>query len=364
MKQIFFVIPTLQGGGAEKVISNLVLNFDKKKYKVSVVVFDLSKQIYLKNKNIKIFHLGNKKITLGLYSFLKVINVNKPDLIISTVSHLNLYISIIKYFFPKKTKVIVRESNFISKNIYLQASSTLFKILYRIFYNNVDISLVFSKKHKLDILKNTNIKKHKIKIIGNPVNINLIQNLSKKKISTKYKKFFVKKKIIKFIYVGSLSYQKGLDILINSLAYLDKSKFILNIIGQGSEKRRLKELVLEKKLNNNINFLPYLINPFPLITNSDAYVMFSRFEGMSNIILEVLALNKPIIYLNNSGASTEILKNVNSSYIINSKEPFKIAKKIKMFRSKNFYSSNNNILKKFDIKEIIKKYENIIDDII
>ena len=48
MKKIFFVIPTLQGGGAEKVISNLVLNLDKKKYKISVVVFDLSKQIYLK----------------------------------------------------------------------------------------------------------------------------------------------------------------------------------------------------------------------------------------------------------------------------------------------------------------------------
>ena len=100
--------------------------------------------------------------------FEKVINVNKPDLIISTVSHLNVYVSILKYFFPKKTKVIVRESNFISQNIYLQARSTLFKILYRIFYNNVDCSLVFSKKHKIDILKNTNIKEHKIKIIGQP----------------------------------------------------------------------------------------------------------------------------------------------------------------------------------------------------
>jgi len=364
MKKIFFVIPTLQGGGAEKVISNLALNLNKKKYKVSVVVFDLSKQIYLRNKNIKIFHLGNKKITLGIYTFLKVINENKPDVIISTVSHLNLYISILKYFIPKKTKVIVRESNFISQNIYLQARSTLFKILYRIFYNNVDCSLVFSKKHKIDILKNTNIKEHKIKIIGNPVNVNLIQKLSKKKVLTKYKKFLVKKNIIKFIYVGSLSYQKGLDILINSLAYLNRSKFILNIVGKGSEKRRLKELVLEKKLNNNINFLPYLKNPFPLIKNSDVYVMFSRFEGMSNITLEVLALNKPIIYLNNPGASTEILKNVNSSFLINSNEPLKIAKKIKMFRSKNTHLSNRKILKKFDIKEIIKKYESMIDDII
>ena len=190
----------------------------------------------------------------------------------------------------------MRESNFISQNINLQSTLNLFKLLYKIFYNNVDICLVFSKTHKMDILQNTNIKKNKIKIIENPVNVKLIQELSKKKISKKHKKFIEKKKLIKLIYVGSLSYQKGLDILINSLSYLDKSKFILNIIGQGSEKKRLEELVFEKKLNNNINFLPYLENPFPLIINSDAYVMFSRFEGMSNIVLEVLALNKPIIF--------------------------------------------------------------------
>ena len=99
MKKIFFVIPTLQGGGAEKVISNLASCLDKKKYKVSIVVFDLSKQIYLKNSSIKIFNLRSKKISLGIYKFLKLINYYKPDLMISTVSHLNLYISILKIFF-------------------------------------------------------------------------------------------------------------------------------------------------------------------------------------------------------------------------------------------------------------------------
>ena len=36
--------------------------------------------------------------------------------------------------------------------------------------------------------------------------------------------------------------KKGLDILINSLSYLDKSKFILNIIGRGSEQKKIKKI--------------------------------------------------------------------------------------------------------------------------
>ena len=53
-----------------------------------------------------------------------------------------------------------------------------------------------------------------------------------------------------------------------------------------------------------------------------------------------------------------------SSFLINSNEPLKIAKKIETFRGKNVYLSNKKILKKFDIKEITKKYESMIDDII
>ena len=57
------------------------------------------------------------------------------------------------------------------------------------FYNNVDISLFF-KKTRIDIIKNTNINEKKIKIINNPVNVNLIKNYLEKKVLTKYKKIF------------------------------------------------------------------------------------------------------------------------------------------------------------------------------
>ena len=104
MKKIFFVIPTLQGGGAEKVISKLVLNLDKKKYKISVVVFDLSKQIYLKQKNINIFHLGNKKITLGIYNFLKLIKLKARFNYKYGQSFKFIYLNF-KIFFPRIRKL-------------------------------------------------------------------------------------------------------------------------------------------------------------------------------------------------------------------------------------------------------------------
>ena len=180
-KKIVFTLPTLQGGGAEKVISSIALNIDKKKYEVIIVVFDLSGQCYLKNKNIKIINLKSKKVSTGIFNFIKTIRRVNPDILISSISHLNLFISLIKFFLPKKLKLVARESNFLSENIKFQSNYFIMKILYKIFYDNLDQLIVFSQKHKLDIIHNTNINYKKIKIIENPIDFNLINKLSKKK---------------------------------------------------------------------------------------------------------------------------------------------------------------------------------------
>ena len=362
-KKIVFTLPTLQGGGAEKVISSVALNINKKKYDVQIVVFDLARQKYLKDKEINIINLNCSKITYGLFKFIKVINEIKPDILISSVSHLNLFVSLVKPFLHKKIKLIVRESNFLSENIKFQSNYILMKYLYKLFYNNVDKSIVFSKKHKHDTTKITNINHNKISIINNPVDLYLTNKLSKQKIKKKYNKFF-KKKVIKFVYAGSLSFQKGLDIFINSLALISEKKFVFNIIGAGSEKENLIKLVKDKKLSKKINFIDYQKNPFPYINKSDVFIMCSRYEGMSNTVLETLSLNKPIIFFNNTGASTDLLKKSKSAYLINSNDPLFISKKIKYYKLPDKKLSNVSILKKFRLSHVVKKYEKILDDIL
>ena len=70
------------------------------------------------------------------------------------------------------------------------------KVLYQIFYNNIDKCIVFSSNHRLDVLKNTNLDKKKIKIIGNPIDFKKINILSNKRIDIKLISFFSKKKKI------------------------------------------------------------------------------------------------------------------------------------------------------------------------
>ena len=104
MKKVLFILPTLHGGGAEKVFSSLYVNFNKKKYLAKLLVFDGSRKKYLNKTKKKIIDLKKKRITYGFLKFICTVRKFQPDLIISTVSHLNLYLSIIKIFLPQKTK--------------------------------------------------------------------------------------------------------------------------------------------------------------------------------------------------------------------------------------------------------------------
>ena len=96
-------------------------------------------------------------------------------------------------------------------------------------------------------------------------------------------------------------------------------------------------MIYKDKLTSKVNLIPFQNNPFPYIKFSDALIFPSRFEGMSNVVLETLAIRKPIFYFNNLSASTDILKKIKGNFMFKKKTPKYIAKKslIKLKKEKN-----------------------------
>ena len=67
------------------------------------------------------------------------------------------------------------------------------------------------------------------------------------------------------------------------------------IIGDGDLAYDLHELSLHLRIAENVNFLGFQENPYPYFKNADAFILSSRFEGMPNVVLEALSLEKTII---------------------------------------------------------------------
>jgi glycosyltransferase involved in cell wall biosynthesis len=98
------------------------------------------------------------------------------------------------------------------------------------------------------------------------------------------------------VVVGRLDRQKGVDLLLDSLAYFRQSKRpFVTIVGTGSEREALERKARQLNLMDRVRFVGWQPNPKDWIAAADALVLPSRWEGMPNVVLEAMAAGKPVI---------------------------------------------------------------------
>ena len=132
IRKIAFILPSLKGGGAEKVFINLAISLANKKNKITLISISRNNDYYLdwQKYNINFIEFNKKKI---IYSFFEIINFfkkNKFDVIFSTIIHLNILMFFLNKFFIKQ-KIILRESNNLELNLY--DKNFIVKLFYRLF---------------------------------------------------------------------------------------------------------------------------------------------------------------------------------------------------------------------------------------
>ena len=233
---ILILAPNLKRGGAERVLSELSLEWSKKD-NITFALFD--------NKDIA-YSYGGKIINIGypsntifffkiynfimrLISFYKISKIIKPDLIISFTESAN-FVGIFSSLFSgtlNKTIISVR----VAPERFKIITKLLILLFYRLPYKIVAPSEGIKKT-----LQKYGLPKKKLEFIPNPVS--MISNIKKK---SRLNESLIKKEFI--LAAGRLEYQKGFDILIKSFSKICDKKIKLVILGEGSQKHRLIELL-------------------------------------------------------------------------------------------------------------------------
>lgn len=358
-KKILFIVPSMRGGGAERVMSVLLNFLDRKKFEPILVL--LKKEgPYLENlpQDIQVIDL---KVTQARYSIMKIIRIIKqikPDTVFSTLGYLNILIAMIRPFLSKDIIFIARESNTVSVQNKQEKYPMLFNLLYKLFYNNFDQIISQSEYMKKDLIENYNIKKDHIDVIYNPVDIINVEALANKNIINPYKSSKVN-----LLAVGRLDYQKGFDLLIEAMIKLD-DRFHLTIVGQGKEESKLKYLAESYGAQEKITFAGFKSNPYIYMMHADLYILSSRYEGLPNTVLEANTCGIPVIAFNCSGGTGEIIENGINGFLCECQNIDELVEKINKASSYNFDKNKIKALIKnrYDVNTIIKQYERLFYD--
>ncbi len=103
---------------------------------------------------------------------------------------------------------------------------------------------------------------------------------------------------LRFLFVGRLVSQKGLDVLFRALSFLkDRTDWTLTIAGEGPLKDELARAAQGLRLSEYIVFRGWLERDhLPAVyEDADVFVLPSRDEGMPNAMLEAMAAGMPVI---------------------------------------------------------------------
>lgn len=310
-KKIFFLIPSLTSGGSERVFSILANHLDIEKWDITVVILNGSQRFYTIDENrVRLIDLQVARVRQAFSKIIGLVRSEKPDLVVSTLTHLNQFIGLVKPFLPSKIRFIARESTILSVFHQRETMPYLRDWLIRHLYPSFDALICQSQRMANDFKNNYHIVPSKLKIINNPVDTEgVLKAALSAKVTPKNARF-------RFVSVGRLSAEKGLDKALRILASLETRDFDYQIIGEGSERGHLENLTKTLGLSENVQFQGVQKNPFSWIQSADFLFLTSDFEGFPNVLLEAGAVGTPVIAFSCGGVVDEIIINGINGFLV------------------------------------------------
>ena len=140
----------------------------------------------------------------------------------------------------------------------------------------------------------------------------------------------------RLLVVGRLETIKGHEYLLKAMPDVIKRfpGVKLQIIGNGTQKQKLKELAVRLAIANSIEFLGFQHDPYPFIASADIMVLPSLFEPFGLVYLEAFALKVPIVAFD-VPACNEIVVNNETGLLVPVGDSAGLAQKINLLLEKS-----------------------------
>lgn len=315
--KILFFMFDLGGGGAERVLVNLVNNLDPEKYDIHIrTIFGKGVNEKFLKPNIHFSSFFNRKPFGG---FVRLLKLFSPKLLhkIFIKNHYDIEIAFMQH---APTRIISGANANISKFAWVHIVSDETKHLLRSYNSEQEFNKIYNKYDKIAFVsteaKQTFEKYYRInalkQVVINVNNYKEIKRLSQENILEK-----ISSDNINLIAIGRLCDQKRFDRLINALNRLTKEGFHnwhLYILGEGPNKENLICQAENLNLSSYISFLNYQQNPYKYLSKMDVFVCSSKIEGYSTAATEAIYLGIPII-TTDCGGMHDIIRDSNAGLI-------------------------------------------------
>lgn len=309
--RIYFLINSLEGGGAERVITTLS-NELIKKFEIDIIT--LKPGVFYKLPEW-IRHIPLSHITWNFFMiiafpwfYLKCKNHFKKNTYSSGVSFLELS-NFIHILLKKNAIISFRTSIWVFRWFFWSIYTWLIKILYPLAWKII----VNSEENRHELAKFLSIPIEKIVTLYNPIDLEAIEKFKNESLEKDIEEKLHEKRVFitvaRLVWdgdIGSKNHSKILDI-IKKLAGRGETNIIYLIVWDGPAMENLKIQVTDNELEAYTLFVWRQSNVFKFLSHADFVLYASEHEWFPNTLIEAMSVGVPIITSNFKTGSHEVI---------------------------------------------------------
>ena len=299
----------LYGGGAERVLVNLMQNFVQQGVKVDLIL-NRAEGPYMSEvpPQVRVIDLNTKKILAGLPKLIRYLQQERPAALLSSLHYPNEIAILAKHLAFVKTKVFVSEQNTLSVHARKEPGSQRWTPLFaRLLYPWADGVIANSRGVASDLAQVTGLSSDRIPLIYNPV---IGPHVLERAQAPVEHPWFQPNSPPVILGVGRLDPQKDFPTLIKAFARVRETRDCrLVILGMGRDKAKLEQLTQDLGIESDVLFPGFVDNPYAYMAKAKMFVLSSLWEGLPTVLLEALAIGIPVISTDCPSGPAEILDN-------------------------------------------------------
>lgn len=368
-KDILILMASFAGGGAEKVMIDLLRHFDRNRYRITIAVLwcygphlkNVPEDIELlpifnrapnfidnKTRSWRFFH--NPRWRNRLW---KVLGNRKFDV---TISFMEGQTALLHSYIMDRARINI---SWVHSDIktYWWYKFLMTRSQEKEIYSRMDAVACVSEGAREAVCN----------AVGQLDNLHVVYNIiDRDDINRKADEFTVKSDCFTIVNMARLQPEKCQYRLIEMASILKKRglKFKVWILGTGGLEEELKQKTKQMDVADCVEFLGFRENPYPYIKAADLFLLTSDAEGFSLAICEAMCLNKPVISTRTAGPE-ELL--ANDTGILTGKDPQEIADNVeKLMTDRNLLAHYAEAAERkglsFSPDDTMRKIESLWED--
>ncbi len=357
-RRVLFLIPTLGCGGAERVVVTLLQHLDRSRFDLALAVVDTRNAVFRAEVpgDVDFIDLGCNRVLHAMPKLMRLLWRRRPDIVFSTLGHLNLALAIFRPLLPNGTRYLARETTLLSHGLSEYRRPRWWRFAYGRYYRRFDRVICQSTAMRDDLVANFGVSQGRTTIINNPLDLDRIATAALQPLpprSPGFERDATAQQPIHLVAAGRLVDQKGFDVMIEALALARKPHLDLTILGDGPERAKLEQLALARGVAARVHFAGFQANPFAYFARADGFVLSSQYEGFPNVVLEALACGTPVIALPAPGGLREIVEHIDGCVLARDMSAPALAAALDQWTPSRIAPA---VVKRYALRSIIESY--------